>query len=1352
MKKLKLFIAALALLGGLNPISAAQTPEANGTYYLYNPTTGLFLSRGAAYGTAAWADNFGIPVTLIENGSGYRLQYLDRSGHFVSDSEWSWADGGTDRAQTYTLTEVDNGYKLINTSNNLTLYIAEGARDSGFSHQIASNGKYGDNCNENWDVWQFLSSSERDELISANKAALEAELAAKYGYTITTSLEDLLADANTFATTVKTSAITNAALSANISGWTYSSTSGGQPGAQSGVLEVYQGSGVLKQEVTGLTPGIYKVTLNSFFRDGSNANCVTNKNNGWTVSNAYLEANGVQTMIADWASDRTSDTAPNDRAAAKALFDAGKYLNEVFVEVGEDGKLNLSIAQPGAAVESRWFCFSNVTLTYYTDKVSDEDANSIIAEADALAGKVMQASLLTAMNEAKAVFESGKTVANYNVLSSAVAAAQASVNAYIDANNYFEQVAEVLETTNFYTESALAANYTDPKAKYDARTLTTEEAKALTFGTRVSGGVPAILLSPWAFNGTPALTQGTPYINTWSVEGNTDGSEFYTPFFEYWVVDANSLGAATMTATITGLTPNATYSVSMRGRVRQTNNQTKIENAVTMQVGEGAVVDISGGDKFKETAFFIGNFSAIGETDNEGNLVVTVTVAEGNNISWLSFRNLNYSDMSALVEQFNALKAEAETLLAANDVLCLESASLEAAKDAAPATFEEYTAAVTALQDAIDAFKAANVSLAVTEKAKALALGMEESVVDACLSETKSAAVAVQDIKVAEYNFVETEYSHAVELGSWVASGGTGTMTGQHWDGTTTSSYLEQSSANWGANAWTISYSQDLSLPAGNYVFKVAGRTANSDGVTMSLVVKNNDNGNELGTVNDFPKGDVGKGIDTSGATNYADDGTYANNNNGRGWEWRYVQFTLSEPATVNVAVNAEATTNHMWVSFCNATVQTDNEDNVALMEALVALNEAKNNAETLTKITANIGDGAFQYDADDNDALWNAYETAKAAVDNYTLSATSTVDEVNGLVETLATATADYKALELNAPADGQLFNVILTYEGWTYDNKAMTFIANGRTDQGNYNIQYVAEANTNLAQAFTFTKASGNDYLLSQIDADGNVRYMTDGQTGYAAAAAGIRTTTDVEKAAAFTVIATEKEGVYNIWNKVANNYIGSQDAGVYTVNSHIDFKLVETTKPVVSINTAAAGWGTIVLPFNADVPSGVTVYSCAAAEGNTLTLVEAEAVEANKPYIVEGTWTEELTGDAQGTQLENVEGWLTGVYADQAAPAGSYVLQQQGEKVGFFKVGETAPIVGANHCYLNVAAAAEGARAAFFLGDQSTTAISAIEALTSGNAQVFDASGARQPRLQKGVNIIRQADGKSFKVVVK
>jgi hypothetical protein len=312
----------------------------------------------------------------------------------------------------------------------------------------------------------------------------------------------------------------------------------------------------------------------------------------------------------------------------------------------------------------------------------------------------------------------------------------------------------------------------------------------------------------------------------------------------------------------------------------------------------------------------------------------------------------------------------------------------------------------------------------------------------------------------------------------------------------------------------------------------------------------------------------------------------------------------------------------------------------------------------------------------------------------------------------------------------------IVLTYEGYTYDKKAMTLIPNKATSQGNYRIYYQEEANVNLAQAFAFTKVEGkNKYRLSIIGTDGTTLYLTDSKTGYGGGnALGIRVIEDVEKAGTFTIIPTVKDSVYNIYNDAANQYIGSQDDGVYTVNSHIDFKIVETKKPSVAVNTTAAGWGTVILPFAvAELPAGVKAYTCKAVEGNTLTLEEATALEANKPYIIEGAWEATLTGDAQGTALTYTEGLLTGTYADMEAINGTYIMQKHEDKVGFYQVDteNAQPKVPANRAYLT---APDSGVKAFFLGDEAADAIRDVFGGVSGG-DVFDLAGRKVATMQKG-----------------
>ena len=665
-----------------------------------------------------------------------------------------------------------------------------------------------------------------------------------------------------------------------------------------------------------------------------------------------------------------------------------------------------------------------------------------------------------------------------------------------------------------------------------------------------------------------------------------------------------------------------------------------------------------------------------------------------------------------------------------------------------PTTTEGYNTATEALNAATAAFVAAKPSYdaLAAEIAYAKTIGISEDKADGFAAQSEeefTAATAVanaQDLKVLEYTAMAASYANDVTslLGTW-SQGNYETKNGQGYIGSET--YFDK----WNGSATDLTSSATVALPAGQYIIRVAGRGEAT--TTMNLSVKVGEADAVITPF--FMNGDTGKGIDTDGATNFSNEGTYSNGNVGRGWQYRYVTFTVADGGEdVTIAINGHLNAG-TWQSFYAPMLFCD-DATYATVEKIAIVQELRDlltEADALvTKYASNNGTGVFQIPADAYSTFSGKVTTAHT-YDNDMAIAMATVDQLNAAKAALEGAIATFNATEINAPADGKLYNVILTFDGWTYDQKAVTYLAGDRGDMGGYNIKYNDPANTNLAQAFTFTKVSGNNYKMSQIDADGNVRYMSTG-TPYGGNNNQIRTTTTAEDAMLVTIIPTATEGVWNLWNVAADQYIGSQDAGVYTVNSHIDFNIVETAKPSITINTTAAGWGTVMLPFAvASLPTGVKAYTCAEIEGITLTLVEVDALEANKPYIIEGAWNEVVSGDAQGKALTATEGLLTGTYTTIAATDGQYVLQNQGGKVAFYQVNteEATPNVPANRAYLEVPSTA---RALYF---DAATAIKTIEALTSGEAEIYGANGARQNGLKKGVNIIKRGD-KTMKVMVK
>ncbi|MBQ9164942.1 MAG: hypothetical protein IJ163_09245 [Bacteroidaceae bacterium] len=544
--------------------------------------------------------------------------------------------------------------------------------------------------------------------------------------------------------------------------------------------------------------------------------------------------------------------------------------------------------------------------------------------------------------------------------------------------------------------------------------------------------------------------------------------------------------------------------------------------------------------------------------------------------------------------------------------------------------------------------------------------------------------------------------------------------------------YMYFDGGNWGAKGWTTTMEQELTLPRGKYLLTAKGRA--SDGVTLTLSV----------------------GAESVELPNVNASGNVFD----RGWGDGSVEFLTMGEATITV----KATTNglYQWFSVGDFRLvklrdATEEELNDAALKDLVAeLVNLKND----TKVpTTNIGTEAFQYDKTKISAYQDAVKDVAETVDA-TIEAMKAAEKYNktALTDMLAEMKAKAEAMAvLNAPKEGDKFHVVLTYGGWTYDNKAMTYIANGRSDAGNYNIQYKENANNNLAQAFTFTQVEGNNYKMCQTDNDGNERYITTGQP-YGGNANQIRTSTNADDALVITVIPTAKEeveGVYNILNTAANNYIGSQDAGVFTVNSHIDFFLKKAEKAVVDLKIdKEVKYATRIFPFKPTLPEGIKAYACAEFDETTLTLTEVAAPEMNVPYILyaENGANTSLEDWGKGVNLTYTKGLLTGVYEDTAAPEGTYVLQNQEDADGVaFYVVEDAVTVSANRAYLKAPATDAGVKAFRFPAEE-TTGINAVNALTAGKAEIFSVAGARIPSLQKGVNIIRTADGKTTKVLVK
>ena len=257
-------------------------------------------------------------------------------------------------------------------------------------------------------------------------------------------------------------------------------------------------------------------------------------------------------------------------------------------------------------------------------------------------------------NTAAAAITAAQEAGDVLALIDAVKAAKESIEAYASAKAALDAMKAEMDATNVYTSEAFTAYntvYTEKLAAYEDGTLSDADAKAIenpqaTTNWRAANIVDNFLLSAWDTN--PDFPDGVAYyINTWSTEGNSDGTNFKVPFFEYYTGANAALGEKTLTATMTGLEPG-TYKVTAWVRVATKENlDTDDGYGITLQVNDGTAVDVTKGD-VKVTGAnsnqrIHGNFTAVGTVGENGELKIKFNVAADNNIHWLSFKNVKYT-------------------------------------------------------------------------------------------------------------------------------------------------------------------------------------------------------------------------------------------------------------------------------------------------------------------------------------------------------------------------------------------------------------------------------------------------------------------------------------------------------------------------------------------------------------------------------------------------------------------------------------------------------------------------------------------------------------------------------------
>lgn len=409
-------------------------------------------------------------------------------------------------------------------------------------------------------------------------------------------------------------------------------------------------------------------------------------------------------------------------------------------------------------------------------------------------------------------------------------------------------------------------------------------------------------------------------------------------------------------------------------------------------------------------------------------------------------------------------------------------------------------------------------------------------------------------------------------------------------------------------------------------------------------------------------------------------------------------------------------------------------------------LKSAIDNANTIIN-GGNIGDGPFQRPQSAVDNLGSTDD--ELAVYN---DAEKDGEEVTSLTEALRNGSV----IELNEPSEYDVFKVAISVDAsWKFNNKPLTFADNGKDGVSMYEGR---DANF-YAQTLMLKKVEGNKYTMSTIAADGTELYASTGVTsGNGSNTAQIRLTDDEAKALSIEVIPTATEGLYNLKNTEADALLGCQDdnskdkGGLFTVGIRSEFTITKVEMPSVTVKTPSY-WGTMILPFAAEIPEGLTVYSCTEADGEVLTLTEVDKIEANTPYLICGDTKEfdhTFTGFGAAATTAYTSGLFTGTYVDYktTAKSNTYVLQNNKGEVAFYLVGESKqPTVGAYRCYMTYENAA-GAPKFIFNRGGDTTDITPSTLNPQLSIEIYDLMGRKVNTMEKGGMYI--VNGK--KVVIK
>ena len=342
---------------------------AAGDFFLYNVGAKRFLCGYGNWGTHAAVGYTARPVTLISSNNGqWRIQtHLPNGNEGTNDFLGYNGFVDTDATTTWAFQEVSPGiYRIARTLDNNTVYLGYNAAAHGDFYTVDSDCSGADNVNNHW---KLVTKAERDALLD-------------------NASESNPVDATYY---IKRPGYDN-----REGGWTlWSENNYGDNGVydaggshRSFVWQTWDAAQVNHyQDITGLRPGIYEVSVQGFYRWGDTEQTVAEKNdNNNVVQGAYLYAYGKggseneqRSFLMSILDEQgklpgigtnftvdgiTAELPVNCYDQSMNYFEAGLYNNKLRVQVGADGNLRIGIYKTQNNKAHDWVVLDNWRLKY----------------------------------------------------------------------------------------------------------------------------------------------------------------------------------------------------------------------------------------------------------------------------------------------------------------------------------------------------------------------------------------------------------------------------------------------------------------------------------------------------------------------------------------------------------------------------------------------------------------------------------------------------------------------------------------------------------------------------------------------------------------------------------------------------------------------------------------------------------------------------------------------------------------------------------------------------------------------------------------------------------------------------